>query len=112
MAADRGLILVDTKYEFGLRNDTIYLMDEIHTPDSSRYFYADGYAGRQQRGETQKQLSKEFVRQGLIENGFQGLEGQQIPVMTSELRSEESRVGQEGDRTCRSGWSQCHKTKK
>lgn len=82
IALERGLILVDTKYEFGKRNGDIYLMDEIHTPDSSRYFYADGYTERQEAGETQKQLSKEFVRQWLIENGFQGKEGQQVPVMT------------------------------
>lgn len=79
MAADKGLILVDTKYEFGKLNDKIFLIDEIHTPDSSRYFYADGYSERQERGETQKQLSKEFVRQWLIANGFQGKENQQIP---------------------------------
>ncbi|MBI3509995.1 MAG: phosphoribosylaminoimidazolesuccinocarboxamide synthase [Bacteroidetes bacterium] len=84
MAAQQGLILVDTKYEFGQMNGTIYLMDEIHTPDSSRYFYLDGYAERQRKGEEQKQLSKEFVRQWLIENGFMGKEGQQIPVMTDE----------------------------
>lgn len=83
IAAKRGLILVDTKYEFGKTKDgKIVLIDEIHTPDSSRYFYADGYAERQEKGETQKQLSKEFVRQWLIENGFQGKEGQQIPEMT------------------------------
>ncbi len=82
MAAERGLILVDTKYEFGRRNGLITLMDEIHTPDSSRYFYAEGYEERQQKGESQKQLSKEFVREWLIANGFQGLEGQQLPEMT------------------------------
>lgn len=83
IAADRGLILVDTKYEFGKTKDgTIVLIDEIHTPDSSRYFYKDGYAERQDKGEAQKQLSKEFVRQWLISNGFQGKEGQQIPEMT------------------------------
>jgi phosphoribosylaminoimidazole-succinocarboxamide synthase len=82
MAAEKGLILVDTKYEFGKHSGQIYLIDEIHTPDSSRYFYADGYAERQLHGEEQKQLSKEFVRQWLIENGFQGKEGQQIPVMS------------------------------
>lgn len=83
IAASRGLILVDTKYEFGKTKDgVIVLIDEIHTPDSSRYFYADGYAERQERGEEQKQLSKEFVRRWLIENGFQGQEGQQIPDMT------------------------------
>lgn len=82
MAAKQGLILVDTKYEFGKGSDgKIYLMDEIHTPDSSRYFYADGYAERQASGEAQKQLSKEFVRQWLIENGFMGKDGQQVPVM-------------------------------
>jgi phosphoribosylaminoimidazole-succinocarboxamide synthase len=81
MAAKRGLILVDTKYEFGKHKGTIYLIDEVHTPDSSRYFYQEGYAERQQNGEAQKQLSKEFVRQWLIENGFQGKEGQQVPEM-------------------------------
>lgn len=85
MAAARGLILVDTKYEFGLRNGEVILIDEIHTPDSSRYFYADGYAERQQNGEPQRQLSKEFVRQWLIENGFQGKEGQQMPFMPDEF---------------------------
>jgi phosphoribosylaminoimidazole-succinocarboxamide synthase len=84
MAAKRGLILVDTKYEFGKVGDEIYLIDEIHTPDSSRYFYKEGYEERQQNGEPQKQLSKEFVRQWLIENGFQGKDGQQVPVMTPE----------------------------
>ncbi|AOC96703.1 Phosphoribosylaminoimidazole-succinocarboxamide synthase [Flavobacterium anhuiense] len=85
IAAKRGLILVDTKYEFGKTKDgVIVLIDEIHTPDSSRYFYADGYAERQEKGEEQKQLSKEFVRRWLIENGFQGKEGQQIPNMTDE----------------------------
>ena len=83
IAASRGLILVDTKYEFGKTIDgKIVLIDEIHTPDSSRYFYAEGYSERQERGETQKQLSKEFVRQWLIQNGFQGLEGQEVPVMS------------------------------
>ena len=83
IAAKRGLILVDTKYEFGkTKEGNIVLIDEIHTPDSSRYFYADGYQARQDKGESQKQLSKEFVRQWLIENGFQGLEGQQIPEMS------------------------------
>ncbi len=81
MAARQGLILVDTKYEFGLLNGEIVLMDEIHTPDSSRYFYADGYAERQARGEHQRQLSKEFVREWLMANGFQGKEGQTMPVM-------------------------------
>ena len=85
MAAERGLILVDTKYEFGLRNGEVILIDEIHTPDSSRYFYAEGYEERQERGEHQKQLSKEFVRQWLIENGFQGLEGQMMPTMPDEF---------------------------
>ena len=83
IAAERGLILVDTKYEFGKTKDgVIVLIDEIHTPDSSRYFYADGYQERQDKGEEQKQLSKEFVRRWLIENGFQGQDGQQIPDMT------------------------------
>jgi len=81
MAAEKGLILVDTKYEFGKKNGQIYLIDEIHTPDSSRYFYADGYEERLAKGENQKQLSKEFVRQWLIENGFQGQEGQKVPEM-------------------------------
>lgn len=82
LAAARGLILVDTKYEFGKHNNTIYLIDEVHTPDSSRYFYSEGYTKRQESGEPQKQLSKEFVRQWLIENGFQGKEGQKVPEMT------------------------------
>jgi phosphoribosylaminoimidazole-succinocarboxamide synthase len=82
LAAARGLILVDTKYEFGKHKGTIYLIDEVHTPDSSRYFYRDGYESRQAKGETQKQLSKEFVRQWLIENNFQGKEGQRVPEMT------------------------------
>lgn len=85
MAATRGLILVDTKYEFGLRNGKVILIDEIHTPDSSRYFYAEGYEERQANNEPQKQLSKEFVRQWLIENGFQGLEGQTMPFMPDEF---------------------------
>ena len=85
MAAERGLILVDTKYEFGKRDGVIYLMDEVHTPDSSRYFYAEGYEERQARGERQKQLSKEFVREWLMANGFQGLEGQAVPEMTPEI---------------------------
>jgi phosphoribosylaminoimidazole-succinocarboxamide synthase len=85
IAAERGLILVDTKYEFGKIGDTIYLIDEIHTPDSSRYFYADGYEDRQAKGEPQKQLSKEFVREWLIENDFMGKEGQQVPEMTPEF---------------------------
>ena len=85
IAAKRGLILVDTKYEFGkTKEGKIVLIDEIHTPDSSRYFYAEGYQERQNTGEVQKQLSKEFVRQWLIENDFQGKEGQQIPEMTEE----------------------------
>jgi phosphoribosylaminoimidazole-succinocarboxamide synthase len=85
LASDRGLILVDTKYEFGKTADgTIVLIDEIHTPDSSRYFYADGYEERQKNGEAQKQLSKEFVRQWLISNNFQGLKGQSVPEMTDE----------------------------
>ena len=85
IAASRGLILVDTKYEFGkTKEGKIVLIDEIHTPDSSRYFYSEGYQERQDRGEEQKQLSKEFVRRWLIENGFQGQEGQQIPNMTDE----------------------------
>jgi len=82
MAAEKGLILVDTKYEFGKKDGKIYLIDEIHTPDSSRYFYADGYQERLQKNLPQKQLSKEFVRQWLIENGFQGKEGQKVPEMT------------------------------
>lgn len=82
MAAEKGLILVDTKYEFGKKDGKIYLIDEIHTPDSSRYFYAEGYEERFQKGEKQKQLSKEFVREWLMENGFQGQAGQQIPEMT------------------------------
>jgi phosphoribosylaminoimidazole-succinocarboxamide synthase len=89
IAAERGLILVDTKYEFGkTKSGKIVLIDEIHTPDSSRYFYADGYEERQSRGEVQKQLSKEFVRQWLIANGFQGLEGQQVPEMSNEKINE------------------------
>ena len=89
IAAKRGLILVDTKYEFGkTKEGEIVLIDEIHTPDSSRYFYADGYQERQEKGEAQKQLSKEFVRQWLIQNGFQGLEGQQIPEMSEDKINE------------------------
>ena len=84
IAAAMGLILVDTKYEFGKKDGKIYLIDEIHTPDSSRYFYADGYEERQAAGEKQKQLSKEFVRQWLIQNNFQGLEGQQVPEMSDD----------------------------
>ena len=85
MAAERGLILVDTKYEFGKHNGQIYLMDEIHTPDSSRYFYSEGYEERFEKGEPQKQLSKEFVREWLMANGFQGKEGQTVPEMTPEI---------------------------
>jgi phosphoribosylaminoimidazole-succinocarboxamide synthase len=85
IAAKQGLILVDTKYEFGIRNGEVILIDEIHTPDSSRYFYAEGYEERQKNGEEQKQLSKEFVRQWLIENNFQGLDGQTMPVMPDEF---------------------------
>src|SRR6201996_2865149 len=85
IAAKRGLILVDTKYEFGKADGKIYLIDEIHTPDSSRYFYRDGYEERQANGEQQKQLSKEFVRRWLIENGFQGKDGQVVPEMTREI---------------------------
>lgn len=84
IAAEKGLILVDTKYEFGKRDGKVYLIDEIHTPDSSRYFYADGYEERLANGEPQKQLSKEFVRQWLIEHDFMGKEGQQVPEMTDE----------------------------
>ena len=84
IAAKQGLILVDTKYEFGKIGDTIYLMDEIHTPDSSRYFYADGFEERQAKGERQKQLSKEFVREWLIANNFMGKEGQSVPEMTDD----------------------------
>lgn len=87
LAAERGLILVDTKYEFGKHNGTIYLIDEVHTPDSSRYFYAEGYEARQKKGEPQKQLSKEFVRQWLIENDFQGKDGQHVPEMTDNIVS-------------------------
>jgi phosphoribosylaminoimidazole-succinocarboxamide synthase len=85
IAAQRGLILVDTKYEFGKRDGKIYLIDEIHTPDSSRYFYADGYRERFEKGEAQKQLSKEFVREWLMANNFQGKEGQTVPEMTDEI---------------------------
>ncbi len=85
MAAQRGLILVDTKYEFGKKDGVIYLIDEIHTPDSSRYFYADGYQERFDRGEAQKQLSKEFVREWLMEHGFQGRTGETVPEMTDEF---------------------------
>ncbi len=85
IAASMGLILVDTKYEFGKRDGKIYLMDEVHTPDSSRYYYADGYEERLAKGEKQKQLSKEFVREWLMANGFQGFEGQKIPEMTPDV---------------------------
>jgi phosphoribosylaminoimidazole-succinocarboxamide synthase len=85
IAAERGLILVDTKYEFGKFDGKIYLIDEIHTPDSSRYFYSEGYQERFEKGEAQKQLSKEFVREWLMENGFQGKAGQQVPEMTDEI---------------------------
>jgi len=85
IAAEKGLILVDTKYEFGKVGDQIYLIDEIHTPDSSRYFYADKYQERFDKGEQQKQLSKEFVREWLMDNGFQGQEGQEVPEMTDEV---------------------------
>ncbi|MDD3011823.1 MAG: phosphoribosylaminoimidazolesuccinocarboxamide synthase, partial [Bacteroidales bacterium] len=91
MAAEKGLILVDTKYEFGKSNGTIYLIDEIHTPDSSRYFYADGYDERQKNGEKQRQLSKEFVRQWLMDNGFQGKSGQTEPIMPPEFVSDVSK---------------------
>jgi phosphoribosylaminoimidazole-succinocarboxamide synthase len=84
LAEKRGLILVDTKYEFGKMGDEIILIDEIHTPDSSRYFYAEGFEERQQKGEKQKQLSKEFVREWLIENNFMGKEGQHVPEMSDE----------------------------
>jgi len=90
MAAEKGLILVDTKYEFGKKDGKVLLIDEIHTPDSSRYFYADGYEERQARGEQQKQLSKEFVRQWLISNGFQGKQGQTVPVMPDSFVEEVS----------------------
>jgi phosphoribosylaminoimidazole-succinocarboxamide synthase len=88
IANKHGLILVDTKYEFGLYNGEVYLMDEIHTPDSSRYFYLEGFEERQKNGEVQKQLSKEFVRQWLINNGFQGKEGQVVPEMYEEWVNE------------------------
>lgn len=90
MAAQRGLILVDTKYEFGIHNGKVVLMDEIHTPDSSRYFYADGYVERQRTGERQRQLSKEFVREWLMANGFQGKEGQSMPIMPDQFVEEVS----------------------
>ena len=85
IAAQRGLILVDTKYEFGKRDGKVYLIDEIHTPDSSRYFYSEGYEERFAKGEPQRQLSKEFVRQWLIDHGFMGQAGQQVPEMTDEF---------------------------
>ncbi len=85
MAIKQGLILVDTKYEFGIHNNEVYLIDEIHTPDSSRYFYAEGYADRQAKGEPQQQLSKEFVREWLMEQGFQGKDNQQMPFMPDEF---------------------------
>lgn len=88
IAVKQGLLLVDTKYEFGLYNGKVYLMDEIHTPDSSRYFYKEGYEERQAKGEEQKQLSKEFVRKWLIENGFQGKDGQTVPHMSTEWINE------------------------
>lgn len=91
LAAKRGLILVDTKYEFGKIGDTIYVIDEIHTPDSSRYFYAEGYEENQKNGVQQKQLSKEFVREWLMANGFQGKDGQQVPEMTDEFVSSVSK---------------------
>jgi phosphoribosylaminoimidazole-succinocarboxamide synthase len=87
MANENGLILVDTKYEFGRNNGKIYLIDEVHTPDSSRYFYMNGYAERQERGEKQQQLSKEFVREWLMSRGFQGLDGQQMPEMPDDFVS-------------------------
>lgn len=90
MAADQGLILVDTKYEFGKKDGKIYLIDEIHTPDSSRYFYKEGYEERQAKGERQKQLSKEFVREWLMANGFQGKDGQQMPEMPDAFVAEVS----------------------
>ena len=108
MAAKKGLILVDTKYEFGKRDGKVYLIDEIHTPDSSRYFYADGYEERFEKGEAQRQLSKEFVRQWLIENGFMGKAGQTVPEMTDEycqsvsdryIELYEHIVGEKFDRT-------------
>jgi phosphoribosylaminoimidazole-succinocarboxamide synthase len=91
MAAEKGLILVDTKYEFGKENGKIILIDEIHTPDSSRYFYSEGYEKRLAADESQKQLSKEFVREWLIENGFQGKKGQQVPEMTLEIVEQTSK---------------------
>ena len=90
IADEKGLILVDTKYEFGKHGDTIYLIDEIHTPDSSRYFYKEGYQERFDKGEEQRQLSKEFVRKWLMDKGFQGKEGQQVPEMTEDYCKEVS----------------------
>ncbi|MDE5690469.1 MAG: phosphoribosylaminoimidazolesuccinocarboxamide synthase, partial [Duncaniella sp.] len=90
MAAEKGLILVDTKYEFGLLDGEVILIDEIHTPDSSRYFYAEGYEERLAKGEPQRQLSKEFVREWLMDHGFMGKEGQQVPEMTDEFCNEVS----------------------
>ena len=90
MAAEKGLILVDTKYEFGKRDGRVILIDEIHTPDSSRYFYADGFEERFEKGEPQRQLSKEFVRQWLIDNGFMGKQGQSVPEMTDAFCQEVS----------------------
>lgn len=90
IAAKQGLILVDTKYEFGKKQDQIYLIDEIHTPDSSRYFYLNGYEERQKKGEAQKQLSKEFVREWLMDNGFQGKDGQSVPEMTDDFANQVS----------------------
>jgi phosphoribosylaminoimidazole-succinocarboxamide synthase len=84
-AADKGLILVDTKYEFGMKDDKIYLIDEVHTPDSSRFFYLDSYDDLQQQGKPQRQLSKEFVREWLMENNFQGLKGELVPDMPDEF---------------------------
>jgi phosphoribosylaminoimidazole-succinocarboxamide synthase len=92
MANERGLILVDTKYEFGKKNDKIFLIDEIHTPDSSRYFYKDGYQERQNNGDSQKQLSKEFVREWLMENGFQGKDVKQIPEMNKDFVDSVSKI--------------------
>jgi phosphoribosylaminoimidazole-succinocarboxamide synthase len=88
IAAERGLILVDTKYEFGKRDGKIFLIDEIHTPDSSRYFYSEGYEERFARGEQQRQLSKEFVREWLMAGGFQGRSGEKVPEMTEQIVSE------------------------
>lgn len=117
IAAEKGLILVDTKYEFGKKDGRIYLIDEIHTPDSSRYFYADGYEEKFAKGEPQKQLSKEFVRQWLIENGFMGQAGQAVPEMTPEyvesvsdryIELYEHIVGQRFERAALAGTSEAH----